>query len=143
MPSTKMTSLAAIAAAAVLAAGCGTSTIAQADLEREVAAAVTAEAGTAPDRIVCPGDLDAEVDAATRCVLVAPDQTELDADVRVASVVEDKARFDVRVGQVVYPAGELTASLEEAQAEEAAADEEDDDDRDAKKHKSKKRAALR
>lgn len=129
MPSAKPFLLAA--AAALVLPACGTATIDRAEVERQAAAAVTQEVGQAPDRIVCPDDLAAEVDAKMRCVLVAPDQTELDADVRVTEVDGEDAKFAVQVGTVVHPAGELTASMEDE-----AAEPEDDDD---KKKKAKKK----
>lgn len=130
MPSFKPSFVTAVAAVAFLAVGCGTATIEKAEVERQAAAAVTQEVGQAPDRIVCPDDLEAKVDAKMRCALVAPDQQELDADVRITEVDGEDAKFAVNVGTEVHPAGELTSSMEEGAAEQ--------DDSDKKKKKTKK-----
>lgn len=132
MLSLKPLLLSAAGAVALAAAGCGTATIDQAEVERQAATAITQDVGTAPDRVVCPDDLEAKVDAKMRCVLVAPDQTELHADVRVTEADGEDARFDVQVGQEVYPAGELTAAMEQDAAAE-------DDDSDKKKKPKKKK----
>lgn len=134
MPTTKPLAVAAAAAAALLAAGCGTATLDRAEVERQAAAAVTQQVGQAPDRVVCPEDLEARAGATMACVLVAPDQTELDADVRVTEADGEDAKLAVRVGTQVHPAGELTAAMEDG----ATADEHDDDhDKKAKKVKRK------
>ncbi len=93
-----LTSLAVLAA---MVAGCGEKKVEKAELERQVKSALAAKVGQEPKAIRCPGDIDSKVGATTRCVLVAPDDSELDVDVRVTSVEGDKARFDIQAGTQV------------------------------------------
>lgn len=86
----------------VLVAGCGgEKTVAQAEVEAQVRSSLTAKVGQAPKSIDCPDDLPAEVDAKMTCVLVAPDDSEVDVAVTVTSIDGDNAKFDVQVGTEV------------------------------------------
>ena len=91
----------AVIAAMTLGAGCGEKTVEQAELEKQVKKSLTEEVGEAPKAINCPGDIEAKVDAKTRCTLVASDDSELDVDVRVTSVDGDTTKFDIQVGDKV------------------------------------------
>ena len=91
----------ALALALAGATGCGEQKVEQAELEQKVKASLTKEVGQAPKGINCPGDIEAKVNAKTRCTLVAPDDSEVDVDVRVSEVKGDTTRFDIRVGDEV------------------------------------------
>ena len=105
MTLTKMNRVRLGAAASMLAlagaAGCGEEKVEQAELERKVKQSITKEVGQAPKAINCPGDIEAKVDAKTRCTLVAPDDSEVDVAVRVREVEGDTTRFDIQVADKV------------------------------------------
>jgi hypothetical protein len=90
-----------VAAAGTLLLGCssGDPTIDQADLEHEVQTQLAAEVPDAPTPdIACPGDLEAEVGAEVDCELsVQGDESVYPVHVRVTSVDDDDARFDIEV----------------------------------------------
>jgi hypothetical protein len=72
------------------------SAIEQGELEAQVATAIEAEFGVAPE-VSCPGDLEAEVDATTRCTATDPDTDEqIDLQITVTSVDDGTAEFDIR-----------------------------------------------
>jgi Domain of unknown function (DUF4333) len=86
---------------AAFAAACGEKKIEKAELEEKVKTSLAEKVGQEPKAIQCPGDLAAEVDAKTRCVLVAPDDSEVDVDVRVSSVDGDNYKLDIMAGTEV------------------------------------------
>jgi hypothetical protein len=79
-------------------AACGSS-IAQSELEAEVAGTLESQFSVAAD-VSCVGDLEAEVDATTECTAVDPATgEEIALRVVVTSVEDDTAEFDIeRVG---------------------------------------------
>lgn len=98
----KLTVPAALVALTLLTAGCGgEKQISQKEVEKEVKTELTKKVGTAPKRIDCPDDLPATKGAKMTCVLVAPDDSEVDVDVDVTSTDGDRARFDIQVGTEV------------------------------------------
>ncbi|MGY1824563.1 DUF4333 domain-containing protein [Geodermatophilus sp. SYSU D00079] len=71
------------------------SAIEQGELENQVASAIEAEFGVAPD-VSCPGDLEAEVDATTQCTATDPDtDEEIELKITVTSVEDGTAQFDI------------------------------------------------
>ncbi|MBB3087061.1 DUF4333 domain-containing protein [Geodermatophilus sabuli] len=71
------------------------SAIEQGELEGQVATAIEAEFGVAPE-VSCPGDLEAEVDATTECTATDPDTDEQIAlRITVTSVENRTAQFDI------------------------------------------------
>jgi len=72
------------------------SAIEQGELETQVASAIEAEFGVAPE-VSCPGDLEAEVDATTDCTATDPDTgEEIDLRITVTSVEDGTAQFDIQ-----------------------------------------------
>lgn len=88
----------ALAAVAGLA-GCSSS-ISQADLEKQVKDQLTEQVGTAPDDVSCPDELETKVDAETRCVLTAGED-QVGVTVTVTSVDGDKYNLDIVVDDKV------------------------------------------
>ena len=84
-------------------AACGTKRVEEAELEEQVKSSLTQQIGQAPKAIDCPGDLDAEVGATQKCVLTADDNSTVDVNVKVTSVQDDKALFDIQVADKVNP----------------------------------------
>ncbi|MGY1663535.1 DUF4333 domain-containing protein [Geodermatophilus sp. SYSU D00705] len=71
------------------------SAIEQGELENQVASAIEAEFGVAPD-VSCPGDLEAEVDASTQCTATDPEtEEEIELKITVTSVEDGTAQFDI------------------------------------------------
>jgi hypothetical protein len=71
------------------------SAIEQEELESQVASAIEAEFGVAPE-VSCPGDLEAEVDATTQCTATDPDtDEEIELKITVTSVEDGTAQFDI------------------------------------------------
>jgi hypothetical protein len=71
------------------------SAIEQGELESQVASAIEAEFGVAPE-VSCPGDLEAEVDATTQCTATDPDtDEEIELKITVTSVEDGTAQFDI------------------------------------------------
>jgi hypothetical protein len=82
-------------ALAVGLTGCA-SAIEQGELETQVATAIEKEFGVTPE-VSCPGDLEAEVDATTKCTATDPDtDEEIDLQITVTSVDGGTAEFDIR-----------------------------------------------
>lgn len=80
----------------VVAACSSTPVITQSTLEEQAIAELTASVGQAPDSLTCPGDLNAEVGATSRCELTAGDST-YGVTITVTAVNGDVAEFDVVV----------------------------------------------
>ncbi len=71
------------------------SSIEQAELERQVSTTIESQFGVAAD-VTCPGDLEAEVDASTECTATDPDSgEEIALQITVTSVEGDTANFDI------------------------------------------------
>ncbi len=71
------------------------SSIEQAELERQVSSTIESQFGVAAD-VSCPGDLEAEVDASTECTATDPDSgEEIALQITVTSVEGDTANFDI------------------------------------------------
>lgn len=89
-------------AAALLAlvtfSSCGAAVLAQKDLEKGVSDELTKLVGTAPDDIVCPGDLEAKAGTTMRCTLTAGED-ELGVTVTVTEVDGSDINYDVEVDQ--------------------------------------------
>jgi hypothetical protein len=80
-------------------AACGAGTLAADEVAEKAEDALEEQIGARPD-ISCPEDLEAEVDAQTRCTLTAGgDPTEYGVTVTVTSVEGDVANFDVEVDE--------------------------------------------
>jgi Domain of unknown function (DUF4333) len=104
----------ALAAAALLVAGCGGSdsddggsdepegpeTVERSELESQVSSGLEEEIGQAPDAVDCPDELLAEVDATTRCTLTAGTD-EVGLTVTVSSVEDGDVAFDIKVDDEV------------------------------------------
>ena len=90
-----------LAVGPVLALGLAacSSSIAQSELEAQVAGTLESQFGVAAD-VSCPGNLEAEVDATTECTAVDPATgEEIALRIVVTSVEDDTAEFDIeRVG---------------------------------------------
>jgi hypothetical protein len=82
-------------------AACGEETVSESEVEDQAKAAITQQVGQEPKAIDCPGDLQAEVGATMTCVLIAPDDSRVDTNLRVTAVEDGRARFDVKVGTEV------------------------------------------
>ena len=79
------------------AAGCGAGSLTAGDVATEAEDALEQRVGVRPD-VRCPADLPAEVGAETRCILTADgDDAEYGVTVRITSVTEGRATFDVQV----------------------------------------------
>ena len=78
-----------------LATGC-TSSVDAGELENQVSSKLEEQVGQAPDSVDCPNDLDAEVDAETRCTLTAGDQT-YGVAVKVTEVDGSDVQCDIAV----------------------------------------------
>ena len=61
-----------LAAGALGTAGCGTTTIDRADLERQLADQLGRSAGVAPKGVDCPDDIEVETGRKFDCTLTAP-----------------------------------------------------------------------
>ena len=94
----RRTFLLAVPLLALGLAGCA-ATVAADDVATAAEDALEQQVGARPD-IVCPGDLEAEVGAETRCTLTAGDDpTEYGVTVTVTAVDGGDAEFDVEVDQ--------------------------------------------
>lgn len=92
-------SLALAAGSVFLLAGCGQAEVSTDDLEKEVSAQLEQEVGTAPKSVSCDDPLPAEKDAEVRCVLTAPDDTQIGLTVTTTSVDGDNVKFAVQVDE--------------------------------------------
>ncbi len=95
--------MAMLAVLTVAIAACGEEKIEKAELQDKVKTALTEEVGQEPKAINCPDDISAKVGTKTRCVLVAPDDSEVDVDVRVSSVEDGNYKLDIKAGTEVRP----------------------------------------
>ncbi len=95
--------LATAATAGALLAGCGEATVDRSDLEREIGDRLTEAVGVAPERVECPDELAAKVDASVRCVLTAPDGSRIGLTVTVTTVNDDTVDFDIVVDPEPLP----------------------------------------
>lgn len=94
-----LTGAAMLAALLVLSAcsfSLGGKSMDQAEVEKKISAALKEQVGTAPDKVVCPGDLKAEKGTKMRCVLTA-DGTRYGVTVTVTSVKGDTVNFGIKV----------------------------------------------
>ncbi len=102
MSLTRSTCCASVAATVLLLAGCsgsvsvGTGSIDADELADTVSRQLTETVGQEPDAVECPEDLDAEVDATTRCTLTAGD-VQFGVTVTVTAVDGSDATFDIKV----------------------------------------------
>ncbi|MFC6286377.1 DUF4333 domain-containing protein [Nocardioides sp. GCM10027113] len=81
-------------------AGCSADAVDKTDVEEQISTQLEAEVGQTPDRIECPGDLDAEVGATMTCLLYAGEDN-IDVDVEVTSVDGDEVNFSIQVAEEV------------------------------------------
>ena len=91
----------AVAAGALLVAGCSTdNAVSQDEVEAQAEEQLASEVdGAAPD-VSCPGDLDAEEGATMECELtVEGDETVYPVSIEVTSVEGDTANFSIEVGE--------------------------------------------
>ena len=102
------TTLAGIAATSLVLASCsasvnvGTKTIPKDELQTTVQTQLSKTVGKPAPPIICPGDLDAKVDATTTCTMTGSAGT-YDVAVKVTSVDGDKANFDIHVADEPNP----------------------------------------
>lgn len=81
----------------LLTAGCTQNALGQEAVEQEISDRLEQEVGVAPQRVECPGDLEAEVGTTMRCTLTAPDGSQIGLTVTVTGVDGDTAQFDIQV----------------------------------------------
>jgi hypothetical protein len=96
---TLRTTVAAVVLAAVGAAGAGCSgqaVLSQAQAEKQISAALEKEVGQKPDKVTCPGDVDAEKGKTMKCELTA-DGTTYGLTITITSVKDDNVKFDIKV----------------------------------------------
>lgn len=95
-----MGTLMLVVLAAAMLGGCSAQTyskISREQLQQKVSSLLEKQVGQRPDKIECPGDLDAKTGATTRCVLTAGG-TRLGTTVRVTSATEDgNYKLDIQV----------------------------------------------
>src|SRR4051795_9173806 len=83
------------ALAVLIVAGCGTATIDSSQVEQQTQKALTKSVGKQAPEAVCPDELKAKKGATTRCHMDFPEGKRLGITVKVSSVDDDKARFDI------------------------------------------------
>lgn len=83
----------------LLLAGCGEAEVSTGDLEREVITQLEQSVEAEIKAVDCEEPLPAEVDASVRCVLTAPDDTQIGLTVTTTSIEGDNVRFGVQVDQ--------------------------------------------
>ena len=97
-----LTARAGVLGAALVLAGCsfeastGGDSVDADTLADEVSSQLAESVGQEPDDVTCSDDLEAEVDAETRCELTAGDQT-YGVTVTVTEVQDGNASFDIQV----------------------------------------------
>lgn len=102
------TTVGCIAVASLVLGACsasvsvGTKTIAKDELQTEVQSQLSKTVGKQAPPIICPGDLEAKVDATTTCTLTDSDST-YNVAVKVTSVDDGKAKFDIQVAAEPNP----------------------------------------
>jgi hypothetical protein len=89
--------LGALLATAVLLAGCSDARLDSGTLEKSVASKLGEQTGQRPDKVSCPGGLEAKTDATTRCTLTASDGSTIGATVRTTKVDGDHVDFFIQV----------------------------------------------
>lgn len=95
-PSRIRITVSGVGAALLLLAACGTSSVDQDEVERQVSQQLTKQVGQEPDSIDCPGDLEAEKGTTMRCTLTEGDES-LGLTVTVTAVKDSKVSFDIAV----------------------------------------------
>jgi hypothetical protein len=96
----KKTALALVTVAALtLLTGCGAGAVTQSDVEDKIASQLTEQVGQAPDSVVCPGDLAAEVGKTMECTMTVG-ADELPVTVNVTKVDGSDVNFDISVGDI-------------------------------------------
>lgn len=107
LSASKSSALRASLLAAVVAAGfagCGAAaTVDRADLEEQVQTKLSQSVGQEAPKASCPDDLKAETAATTRCSMTF-DEGKLGITVKVTSVEDDTAKFDVKADEKLQPA---------------------------------------
>lgn len=97
-----LTSLAAVLALAVFAAGCGEDVVSKTDVEQSVMTQLSASVGQQAPPITCPGDLEAKVGATLTCAIDLEGKT-FDVNVEVTKLEDGKAVYDVEVASEPRP----------------------------------------
>ena len=92
------TAPASLVIALFLLSACGASVVAEEDLEKGVSDQLTETVGQKPDKIDCPGDLDAEVGTTMRCTLTAGED-ELGLTLEVTKVDGSDIEYDIEVDE--------------------------------------------
>lgn len=82
--------VAGVLAAVGFVAGCGTPTVAKADVERQAAQSVQSQLKAPVARVTCDGDLAAEDDQSVRCRLQLVDGRQFAMTATVTTVVDDR-----------------------------------------------------
>ena len=92
------TAPASLVIALLFLSACGASVVAEEDLEQGVSDQLTETVGQKPDKIDCPGDLEAEVGKTMRCTLTAgPD--ELGVTLKITKVDGSDVEYDIEVDE--------------------------------------------
>lgn len=81
-----------------VAACSGQATMSQSEAEKQISAALEKQVGRKPDKVTCPGDIDAKVGETMRCTLTADDVT-FGLEMKITSVDGDDAKFDIKVDE--------------------------------------------
>ncbi len=89
-------SLALLATAAMLSAGCGEKTLNASELERELARQFGAQAGQAPKSVACPGDVKVQRGRRFDCTYTAQDGDKVRVEVLLTN---DEGDFRANVPQ--------------------------------------------
>jgi len=93
----RLVPLAGVPAVLLALAGCGTGTVAKADVATAAEDLLEKQVGQRPD-VTCPDDLEAKVGATTRCTVTLEGfEGTYGVTVTVTHVDDDRARFDVQV----------------------------------------------
>ncbi|EHY90671.1 DUF4333 domain-containing protein [Saccharomonospora azurea] len=104
----KLRSLRAVAVLAVGAAfalsGCSfKSTVSKEELEKQSFDVLTKMAGEEPAEVECPGPIDGEVGAKTRCVLTAKDGGRIGYTIEITSYEDNRGKMVVQVDETPMP----------------------------------------
>jgi hypothetical protein len=98
--------LALVSAAALTSCSASVSTgkrVRKAEVEKLSSEQLAAKTGQTPKSVTCPGDLKAAVGTTMRCSLTTSDDREFGFAVKVTSVKDNVAHFDIRVDDKPAP----------------------------------------
>jgi hypothetical protein len=98
--------VAVLAACALSSCGGSISTgkrVSKAEVEKLSSEQLAAKTGQTPKSVTCPGDLKAKVGAAMRCSVTTSDDRRFGFSVKVTSVKDNVAHFDIKVDDKPAP----------------------------------------